>query len=135
MAQSPWRILKKKKKNRCLILKHRAMNIQRLTSFFLLLNLLSTVYMSLELERLRALVVQRVKRCPADLVVLDYLPAGGTINKIPLRTTFNYHLPIVLIWLKYFCKGRKILQVIHSCIKTNNGKNVNLYSITQRHDL
>ena len=30
------------------------------------------------------------------------------INGIPLHTAFHYHLPIVLICLKYCCKGHKI---------------------------
>ena len=40
------------------------------------------------------------------------IPAQGeifsTVNGIPLHTTIHYRPPIVLIWLKYYLKGRKI---------------------------
>ena len=32
----------------------------------------------------------------------------SAVNGISLHTTFHYHLPIVLIWLKYCWTGRKI---------------------------
>ena len=61
---------------------------------------------------LGAPVVQWVKRWPANLAVPRSSPAWGrifsTINRVPLHTAFHYHLPIVLIWLKYCLKGRKI---------------------------
>ena len=32
----------------------------------------------------------------------------STVKRVPLHTAFHYHPPIVLIWLKYCWKGRKI---------------------------
>ena len=32
----------------------------------------------------------------------------SAVNKVPLHTAFHYQPPIVLIWLKYCWKGRKI---------------------------
>ena len=32
----------------------------------------------------------------------------STVNRFSLHTAFCYNLPIVLIWLKYYWKGRKI---------------------------
>ena len=37
----------------------------------------------------------------------------STVIRVPLHTAFHYHLPIILIWLKYFWKGRKITSHHH----------------------
>ena len=51
-------------------------------------------------------------RCPTDLAVLSCSPAWGeifsTVNGVSLHTVFHYHPSIVLMWLKYCWKGRKI---------------------------
>ena len=69
-------------------------------------------------------VAQWVKRWPTDLAVPSSIPARGeifsTVNGVPLHTAFHYHLPIVLIWLKYCWKGRKIAShpsIYNSCIR------------------
>ena len=55
---------------------------------------------------------QWVKRWPTELAVLGSSHAGGeifsTVNGIPWHRTFHYYPPIVLIWLKYCWKVRKI---------------------------
>ena len=55
---------------------------------------------------------QWVKRWPADLAVPSSSPARGeifsTVNGVPLHTTCHYQSLIVLIWLKYCWKGRKV---------------------------
>ena len=57
-------------------------------------------------------VAQWVKRWPTDLAVPSSIPARGeifsTVDGVPLHTAFHYHPSIVLIWLKYCWKGRKI---------------------------
>ena len=57
-------------------------------------------------------VAQWVKRLPTDLAVPGSSTARGeifsTINCDPFHTAFHYHPPVVLIWLKYCWKGRKI---------------------------
>ena len=61
---------------------------------------------------LGAPVAQWVKRWPTDLAVPSSIPARGkifsTVNGVPLHTAFHYHPSIVLIWLQYSWKGRKI---------------------------
>ena len=48
----------------------------------------------------------------AEQVMPSSSPARGeifsTINGYPLHAAFHYHLSIILIWLKYYWKGRKI---------------------------
>ena len=55
---------------------------------------------------------QWVKRWPSNLAVAGSSPAGGgvlsIVNGVPLHTAFHCHPDIVLIWLKYCWKGRKI---------------------------
>ena len=57
-------------------------------------------------------VAHWVKCSPTDLVVPSSSPAQdeifSTVNRVPLHTAFHYHPPIVLIWLKYCWKERKI---------------------------
>ena len=57
-------------------------------------------------------VAHWLKRWPNDLAVPgSSLPPGelfSNVNWIPLHIAFHYHPPIVLIWLKYHRKGRKI---------------------------
>ena len=56
-------------------------------------------------------VVQWVTRWPTDLVVPDSIPVGCRKNPskgAPLHTALHFHACIVLIRLKYCCKGRKI---------------------------
>ena len=59
-----------------------------------------------------ASIIQWAKRWPSDLTVASSSPARGEIfsavNGVPLHTSFHCHPPIVLMWLKYCCKGRKI---------------------------
>ena len=64
-------------------------------------------------------VAQLVKRWPTDLAdrvrsSLEVKSSQPTVNGVPLHTAFHYHLNIVLIWLKYCWKGRKIAS--HSSI-------------------
>ena len=44
----------------------------------------------------------------ANLTIFGPLVIKRIVNGVPLHTAFNYHLPIVLIWLKYCWKGGKI---------------------------
>ena len=56
-------------------------------------------------------VARWVNGWPTDLAVASLGPARGeicsTVNGVPLHTAFQYHPPIVLIWLKYCWKERK----------------------------
>ena len=60
----------------------------------------------------RAPVAKWIKHWSTDLAVPSSSPARGdifsTVNGVPLHTAFNYQSLIVLIWLKYCWKGRKI---------------------------
>ena len=74
--------------------------------------LLPQVYIASHTTFPGAPVAQWVKRWPTDLAVPSSIPARGeifsTVNGVPLHTAFHYHPSIVLIWLKYCWKGRKI---------------------------
>ena len=62
--------------------------------------------------RLGAPVAQWVKRWSTDLAVPSSISTRGeilsTVNGVPLHTAFHFQPHIVLIWLKYCWKGRKI---------------------------
>ena len=40
--------------------------------------------------------------------IVNRVPLHTGVNRFPLHTGFHYHLPVVLIWLKYCYKGHKI---------------------------
>ena len=77
----------------------------------LVLLLLLKVY-PFYLKLMQALVSQWVKRWPTDLAGVSLSPARGeifsTVDLVLLHTAFHYQPLIVLIWLKYWWKGRKI---------------------------
>ena len=57
-------------------------------------------------------VAQWVMCWPTDLAIPSSSPARGeifsTVNEVSVHIAFHYHPRIVLIWLKYCWKGRKI---------------------------
>ena len=74
-------------------------------------------------------VAQWVKRWPTDLAVPSWIPARGkifsTVNGVPLHTSFHYHLPVVLIWLKYCWKGRSTYSMGFGCPHPGMGERWN----------
>ena len=75
------------------------------------LNMLSAKVLSVS-YLLGGLAAQWVKRGPTDPMVQGSCPTRreifSTLNGVPLHTSFHYHLPIILIWLKHCWKGHKI---------------------------
>ena len=85
---------------------------------------------------LGAPVAHWVKGWPIDQAVPSSSPALGkifsTINGVPLHTAYCYHMPNLLIWLKYCWKGCKISNhpsiVLHYEITTKKWNGLVAYS-------